>query len=264
MSDLRKEYLQHKKETDALIEEGSNKWVETNIVLIHEKIDRQTVRRLSGQIKKFDKVFGPFKEKLPAMAAQITRAEEGLQKIVTGKANEQKASNLLKQLGYLYNNFSSYFNSDLPVILDTPLMRAAEANPEVKLSVIHAPGHDPASIRDAFKHGLEPSKEEAKLLRKIYRGKQPLINSGDIANQMLNLSFNELMELTQSGQVPMIDVPEEMPEPEEQAPVDEIPPNVEPERLAESSDGCSMCHHPKENHGSMGCMIDDCDCNVYG
>jgi hypothetical protein len=224
MSDLRKEYNEHKREKADMIDEASTQWVDQNIILISERISRRTVKSLTDKIVKFDKEFGPFKAQLPAVADQIAQAENGLQKIVTGHSNDDKAMKLLKQLGYLYNAYSEYFNRDLPVILATPLLRGAQGNPEVKLSVLQAPGHDPSVIRSAFKHSLEPSKEENKLLKKIYRGTQPLINASDISAQMLNLSFNELLQLTQTEKVPMIDFP---PEAEEEAPAE--PPQQQPE-----------------------------------
>ena len=216
MSDLRKEYNDHKKDKAQMIDEASTQWVDQNIVLISERISRRTVKSLTDKIVKFDKEFGPFKSQLPAIADQISQAETGLQKIVTGHSNDDKAMKLLKQLAYLYNAYSEYFNRDLPVILATPLLRGAQANPEVKLNVLQTPGHDPSVIRDAFKHSLEPSKEEHKLLKKIYRGTQPLINASDISAQMLNLSFNELSQITKTEKVPMVDFPADMQEPDQE------------------------------------------------
>jgi len=208
MSSLRKELEAKKIKDQKIIDEAAECWVANNIILIHEKIDRRTIKSLTDKIVKFDQMFGAFKDKLPSIAAQIDQAEDGLQKVITGRVNDKKAMNLLKQLGFLYNNFSTFFTSDLPVILETPLLKAAKENPEVKLSVLQHPRYQPNIVRDAFKNALEPSIEEQRLLRKIYRGTQPLINSTAIANEMLNLSFNELKELTNIGKVPMIDFPQ--------------------------------------------------------
>ena len=205
MTTLRQELEIKKQQDEQKINEAAEKWVGNNIVVIHEKIDRRIIKSLTDKIVKFDQLFADYKNQLPSIAAQIEAVEEELQRVVTGRVNDKKAANLLKQLGYLYNSFSSFFTADLPVILMTPMMRAAKNQPEVKINVLDAPGHKAYIIRDAFKNAMLPSKEEASLLKKIYRGSQPLINATAVANEMLNLSFNELEQLTNIGKVPMID-----------------------------------------------------------
>jgi len=207
---IRDEYKAYRQQKDRLITESALGWFEENVVLVNEQIDRSTVRRIISAITKFDETFGPFKSKISALASQIDAAEEALQKILTGKANDKKASDMLKRLSYLYSTFSRFFNSDLPVLLSSHLFLAPKENPDVKLNVLHSDkaAYNASSIRDALKYALTPSKDEQKLINTIYSGRSmPLVDATLVANQLVGLSFNELKELTNIGKVPMIATP---------------------------------------------------------
>lgn len=211
-SKLREEYKQQKQQKDKMVTEAAEAWVVDNVILINEQINRRTVDRLIKSISKFDEVFGPYKEKLPALASMLDAAEEGLEKVVTGRANDKKASDQLQRLNYLHSSFSRFFTKDLPVLLNSPLFSAARENPMARLDVLQPKNgkrYNPASIRDAFKHALEPSGEDLKFIRKIYRKKVPLVDAMAMANQMLQLSFNELQDLTGMGKVAMVATPPE-------------------------------------------------------
>jgi len=226
-SKLRDEYKKEKQRKDKIVTEAAYAWVENNIILINEKIDSRQVKRLISSIGKFEEVFGPYKTKLPALGQQLDTAEQGLEKVVTGRANDKKASDMLKRLSFLFSSFSGFFSKDLPVLLDSHLFSAPKANPQVRLDVLQpkqGERYNPGAIRDALKHALEPSKDDLKLLRKIYRGKVPLVDAAALSAQMLQMSFNELEELTQMGKVPMVDTEAPPAAPEEAEPA---PPPVE-------------------------------------
>lgn len=211
-SKLREEYKKSKQQKDKMVTEAAKAWVVNNVILINEQINRRTVERLIKSISKFDEVFGPYKQKLPALASLLDAAEEGLERVVTGRANDKKASDQLQRLNFLHSSFSRFFNKDLPVLLNSPLFAAAKENPMARLDVLQPKGfvkHNPALIRDAFKHALEPSGEDLKLIRKIYRKKVPLIDALALSNQMLQLSYNELEDLTKMGKVEMVAIPEQ-------------------------------------------------------
>jgi len=65
MTTLKEEYAQYKKHKENIIDGASNDWVQKNIILVNERIDRKTVNRLTNSIVKFDSEFGQFKQQLP-------------------------------------------------------------------------------------------------------------------------------------------------------------------------------------------------------
>ena len=212
-SHLREEYKEYKLYKEKLVDEAAFGWVKENVVLINEQIDRNTVKRIINAITKFDNTFGPFKTKIPTLATQIDTAEDNLQKVITGRINDKKASDMLKRMSYLYNAFSRFFNSDLPVLLSSHLFATPQKHSDVRLDVLQpkeGEKYDPTAIRDAFRYALTPSKDEQKLINTIYRKRAvPLIDANSISSQLLGLSFNELKNLTEIGKVPMVVTAEE-------------------------------------------------------
>jgi len=208
VSQIRKELIKEKAKKEQITTEAAHKWVEKNIILLNEKIDRKAIKRLTVAINKFDQEFGPFKDRIPTLGSNVSRAEEDLQSVLVGKVNDKTASDMLARMSFLYSTFSDFFNQDLPVILNTPLFTAPRENPSIRLDSLQPPTggkYDPKAIRAAFQHALEPTKEEQKLLNRIYRKKNiPLIDSAAIANEMLGLTFEELQGLTQIKKIPMV------------------------------------------------------------
>lgn len=213
MSNLRTELNKFKQERAVHINEAAYAWAENNIILINEKMDRRNVKRLSDAILKFDEKFGPFKDKIPAIASQLDTAENNLQLVLTGRVNDEKASDMLQQLSFLYRVFSDFFSVDLPIILNTNIFDTAKQNPDVRLDSLQ-PGegskYDPKIIRDTFRHSISPSKDELRLIRKIYSKRNiPLVDGLAIANQLLTLSYNDLQNLGGMEKVPMVATNEE-------------------------------------------------------
>lgn len=215
MSSLRQEYNRSKSQKEKIVSEAALAWLSANVVLINEKIDRTTVSRLIDSIQKFEDTFGKFADRLPAVGQYLSAAETGLQQVITGKANDRKASAMLKKLTILYFTFSDFFTRDLPVLLRTKLFDAAKEQPDVRLDMIrnrNGTVHEPHVIRDALANALKPTKEEKKLLSKIYRSSLlPKLNALEIASQLMTLTYSELEELTKVGKVPLVATPEEMP-----------------------------------------------------
>jgi len=216
MTKLREELNHNKARQANMTNEAAMAWLDKNVVIINEQIDRKTVKRLIGQITKFDQAFGQFKTKIPTLSALIDAAEDGLQKVITGRANDKKASDMLARLSFLYSTFSRFFKEDLPILLSSHMFVAPKENPEVRLDVLQPKSgakYDPGAIKDAIRHALTPSKEDSKLIRKIYKKKNvPLIDANAIAGQMLQLSFNELEALGQMDKIPMIAMADAEPE----------------------------------------------------
>lgn len=227
MSSLRQEYNKSKTRKEKIVSEAAVGWLANNVILINEKIDRTTVSRLIDSIQKFEDTFGKFADRLPTIEQYLSAAEQGLQQVITGKANERKASAMLKKLTILYFTFSDFFSRDLPILLRAKIFDAAKEQPDVRLDMIrnrNGVQHDPYLIRDAFANALTPTKEEKKLLSKIYRSALlPRLNSQEIAGELMTLTFNELQELTQVGKVPLVATPEEVPGETAGLPGEEIP-----------------------------------------
>lgn len=223
MSDLRKELEEKKLAEQRMIAEAAESWVQDNIVLISEKLNRNAVNKLTNSILKFDEKFGPYKSKLPEVQEIIDNAETGLQLVVTGKTSESRATDMLRKLSMIYTMLSEFFSSDLPALLRTPLFRAAKENPEMRLDSITAPGHNPKAISAAFSTALRPSKDELKMLGRVYKNiAMPNLKAESIAKQLLTMTFAELSDIAQMDKVPMVAVEKDS-EPEASAVTDSAP-----------------------------------------
>lgn len=207
MKSLRQAYNTKKTRNSEIISEAALNWLARNVILINEKIDRSTVSRLIDNIQKFEETFGDYKDKLPTIANYLNSAETGLRLVITGQTTDKKTSNMLEQLTYLYSMFSDFFTRDLPVLLRTNLFDPAKENPDTRLNQLRiqtAGRFETDTVRDALANALKPSKEERKLLGRIYRSTTlPKLNAEAIANEMLGLTYNDLEALTKVGKVPM-------------------------------------------------------------
>jgi hypothetical protein len=226
MSQLRKEYTKSKQKKDEIVSEAALAWLAENVIIINEALDRKSVKRLINSIQKFEDTFGPFADRVPSIKVHLDAAETGLELVVTGRSSERKTSNLLKQMSYLYSTLSGFFAKDLPILLKSRFFRAAKEQPEQRMDMLPSASaggqrHDPKIIQDAIAAALKPSKEEKKLLGKMYRStKLPELEPRKIARELMSLSYNDLEELTQIGKVPMVATPEDIEEPE--APEQEV------------------------------------------
>jgi len=211
MSLLRKEYLRSKDRKTEILDEAAIAWVEKNIILINERLNRATISRLTNSITRFDEKFGPFSEKLPAIQDVLNKAETGLQLVLTGKTSDSRASDMLRHLSLVYSLLSDFFSGDLPTLLRTPMFKVAKENPEVRLDSISGAGWDPKVIVAAFAQALRPSKDEMKMMGRVYKNiPLPNLNVDEAANQLLGLSFKDIENLSSVGKVPMVAVPGQM------------------------------------------------------
>jgi hypothetical protein len=204
MSSLRKEYKQYQEKKNEIVSEAAISWVEENFVLINEKLNRKDVSRLIQSITKFEEKFGEFSDRLPAIRNILDQAQTGLQLVVTGKASDSRASDLLKELSVLYNLLSSFFGQDLPVLLKMHMFSDAKANPTVRLDSLTGP-FDTKSVLAAFENALRPSKDEMTMYKRIYKkGKLPMVDAKVIAVDLLALSFADLQQLSGVEKTPMV------------------------------------------------------------
>jgi hypothetical protein len=214
MSFLRKEYKEKKQQSADAVNEAAVAWLAENVILITERIDTKTVSRLVTSIQKFEDTFGQFRDRLPSIGSMLDSAENALSLVVTGKLNDKKTANLLLQFSYLYSTMSEFFSRDLPVLLMTKMFAVAKQNPDTTMNTLRVlstggPVHNVNLIHDAFVTALTPSKDERRLLKKLYRSTPlPEFDIERIASELTRLSFADLEELTKVGRIPMVAVPE--------------------------------------------------------
>ena len=204
MSSLRKEYKQSQQKKNEIVTEAAVSWVEQNFILINEKLNRKDVNRLITSISKFEEKFGNYSDRLPAVRSILDQAQTGLQLVVTGKASDSRAADLLKELSVLYSLLSGFFGQDLPILLKMNLFADAKANPTVRLDSLTGT-FDTKSVLAAFENALRPDKEEMALAKRIYKkGKLPMVDAKVVAGDLLHLSYNDLSELAGIQKTPMV------------------------------------------------------------
>lgn len=208
MSNLRQQFDMEKSQKEKVITEAALNWLEDNVIIINEKINRNSVNKLVSSIAKFESTFSPYETKVPTITSIIDGCEDNLQMVLMGKAGDKKTSEVLEYLSYVYNSFSSFFSRDLPVILKARLFKLAVENPDVRLDSLTSGGFDASAAQKAFAHGLTPSEDELKLVGKILKSKSiPKADAGKIASELMALSYNDLVELTSVGKVPLATTP---------------------------------------------------------
>ena len=207
MSKLREEYRRQQELKNEAVNDAAFQWVQENVVLINEKINRSAVNRLINSIQKFENTFGPYKGRIPAIASILDGAEENLQSVITGRAGDKRASDMLEYLSYVYNTFSTFFGKDLPILLKTKTFSIPRNHRDIRLDSLRDPeGSFKADVaRKAFAHAINPTAEEKKLIGKILKSKNmPKMDAKKIAQQLMTLSFGDLEELTGIGRVPLV------------------------------------------------------------
>lgn len=210
MSNLRQEYQKSKEVKDQIVTEAATKWIDSNVVIISEKINRSGVNRLVSSIAKFEETFAPFEQRVPTITAIVDGCEENLQMVLTGKAGDKKTSEVLEYLSFVYNLFSTFFSKDLPVVLKAKMFRTAQENPGVRLDSLTGNFNVDAASK-AFAHAIEPSSEELKLIGKVLKSKSiPKIDSKKIASELMALSYGDLVELTAMQKVPLATTPKNL------------------------------------------------------
>lgn len=204
MSLLREEYKKNQEKKKSQLDEAAFEWVKSNVIVIHERMNRRAVQKLIDQITKFEERFGAYKDRLPSIAGTLDNAEQGLILVLTGKTSDKRASEMLQQMSFVYNNLSSFFSKDLPILLNTPIFKTASENPEIRLDSLTLPGFNPDTIKRSFVTAIQPTREEEKLLRKVLKtSKVPHIEAANIADELLSLNYNDLKELTNIERVPI-------------------------------------------------------------
>lgn len=205
MSNIRKEYKEYKQITKELWEADVLSWTEQNVILINERLNRNAIHRLNSAINRFDNKFGPYRDKLPAIAEILSNAENGLYQVVTGNVSPRAAAKMLQRLSIIYNILSNFFGGDLGALLKTPSFRIANEKSDEKIDKIIDQGHDIGAIRKSMAAALKPDENERKIFRKAYKTfEMPNLDWNAAAKQLCCLSCNELKDLAGIPTVPMV------------------------------------------------------------
>ena len=210
MSQLRKEYKEFKQFQEDIFKEAAEAWTEENVILINERLNRNAIYRLNSAIERFDNKFGPYKDKLPAIADILNNAENGLHLVITGKVGSRTTAQMLQRMSIMYNILSNFFSGDLGALLKTPAFRIAHEQADEKIDKIADRGHDIKAIRRTIASALKPNDQERMLFRRAYKSfDMPSLDWNMAAKQLSCLSCNELQELAGIQRVPMVVVDEE-------------------------------------------------------
>lgn len=205
MSQLRKEYKEFKQFQEDIFMEAAEAWTEENVILINERLNRNAIYRLNSAIERFDNKFGPYKDKLPAIADILNNAENGLHLVITGKVGSRTTAQMLQRMSIMYNILSNFFSGDLGALLKTPAFRVAHEQPHEKIDKIVDRGHDVKAIRRTLASALKPNDEERMLFRRAYKSfDMPNLDWNMAAKQLSCLSCNELQDLAGIERVPMV------------------------------------------------------------
>lgn len=208
MSQIRKEHKEFKQINEDL-KNNITDYVMLNMVLINEKFDRTTLHRLNSSIQRFDKKFGPYRTKLPAIAKVLNDAEKGLYVVITGGAGRKSTAHMLERMTMIYNILSNFFGRDLGMLLKTPVFKTALAMPEKALNMIEHPEHNQKMIKKVLLAALKPDKVENEVFDRVYKNiPMPSLNWNEAANQIMGLCVNDLNELCGIENVPAVVVNE--------------------------------------------------------
>lgn len=202
-TNIRKDYNKLRSVKDRQIDEAARMWLSNNVIFISEKIDRKSIDRLINSIQKFDNKFGAYRNLIPSITSVINQAEEDLQNIITGKSEGQRAGEILGYLSSIYNCYSNFFSKDLPVLTKTKLFRVAMENSDTPMNRITDDGFDIKPIKKAIAHAVEPTAEEKKLLKGLLKRKY-IVDANAVADDLVNLSFNDLRNLMEIDKVPIV------------------------------------------------------------
>ena len=205
MSNIRKEYSEYKQFKKQIYMEAAEAWTEENVILINERLNRNSIYRLNSAIQRFDNKFGPYRHKLPTISKILNDAENGLHLVVTGKIGARSAAHMLQRMSIIYNILTDFFGNDLKSLLKTPTFRVAISNPETRMDEIQDVEHDIKQIRRSLASALKPNDEERIIFRKAYKSfDMPTLDWNMAAKELCCLSCKELQELSGVQKSPIV------------------------------------------------------------
>jgi hypothetical protein len=167
-------------------------------VLIVEKLDTATISRIVDSMNGVEEALSSVIEKLPSLKAGLDKAESELMGLVSGRAgnNPDKTGKMLVKALSFYQNLTGFLRQDLPVLLKSRILSSARSTPDQPVG---------SKVVPAFVQALKVSwgNRQGGFLKKLFAGSDvPYINNNSLAQDLSNLSFNELQSLTKVAQTP--------------------------------------------------------------
>lgn len=217
--------------------------LESNNVLILEKLDTAAIEKISGAMAAIERALGPTLSKLPALSTALKTAEGKLAAGASGKLLGPDLNKTLAQVLALYKGLAEFFTTDIPKLLTMPMFKDAAAkagaaggnkvteqgtptsigNPTAPAP---APGgfpQAPGSTNDTlaatvpggekvlvpiFTKALATEKGGilGGLMSKMagWGNNLPFIKNVELAKQLTTLSFKELQNLATVGHIPAV------------------------------------------------------------
>jgi len=169
-------------------------------VLIVEKLDTSTISRIVDAMNSVEEALQAVLDKLPSLKQGLDKAEEELMSLVSGKAgnNPAKTGKMLVKAMSFYRNLSSFLQQDLPVILKSRILANARSTPDQPIG----PKASPVFLQ-ALK--INWANREGGFFKKLFAGSDiPYVNNESFANELANLTFNELATLAKVKQTPPV------------------------------------------------------------
>lgn len=173
-------------------------------VLIVEKLDTATISKIVDAMNGVETALSSVLGKLPSLKTALDKAEQELTVLVSGGSwyelnpgnNPKKTGKMLAKAMSFYQNLTSFLRQDLPVLLKSRIVADARATPDQPVG----PKVVPAFIQ-ALK--INWGNRQGGFFKKLFAGSDvPYLDNNAFAQELSNLSFKELEELTKVTQVP--------------------------------------------------------------
>lgn len=184
--------------------------LEGQAVLIMEKMNTGLVNQLLDAIGTFDGFLS--QNKLTSVQGVLRSAEQQLNNVLTGQADDKTAAGALANVMALYNALSSFFKQDLPALLRSPLLKQARGawdqggDAKEKTPLAQVPGTEVDKIKQMFAQALN-QRSTAGIggkIEKFLHGTSLAkgISPEGVANDLVNMTFTQLDALAASAPKP--------------------------------------------------------------
>jgi hypothetical protein len=169
-------------------------------VLIVEKLDTSTISRIVDAMNGVEESISFVIDKLPSLKQGLDKAEAELVALASGRGgnNPSKTGKMLTKAMSFYQNLSSFLRHDLSVILKSRILASARANPDQPIG----PKATPVFLQ-ALK--LNWDNRSGGFFKKLFAGSDiPYVDNNSLSQELSNLTYNELQNLTKVGQTPPV------------------------------------------------------------
>jgi len=193
---LKEEYAKKKAQEQAVAYYEAKQLLEAHY-LIAEKLDTATISQIVDAMTGVESALGEFIPPLNSIKAGLDAAEAELTNLISGKAGNdpKKTSAMLGKAMGFFQGLSEFLRQDLPVLLKSRMMSNAKNNPDQPVGANMAP---------AFQQALAINKQGGFLKRLFSSSDIPYINNAQAAQELTQLTWNQLDKLTKVGKIPAV------------------------------------------------------------